>query len=658
MAFRETFQTDTLALDVGLNEEMISVKACWAQRDSVAPSGVSVCGFTRVESTSDPCYFRHFIYRYDGSTGTFIDRTNAFSAVYGGLVRRISWHDGVLVFWRDLSTFTLDPDTFAIVDFQNSLFPATGHWDAQWATQEHFGWDRNSDYWFQNSSGIPSNQLGVYVASTGVDTGVRINVTGAIDPPGFQGAATEVTRPPYGFAVGPGGTYVYFNYVTGQILNVTRMPFWDDAAGELTDERVYGYDSFNDRVLLLDKPDDVAGDFPGFIRGFNPTPQAVRLLQPVAVREPRINNDAVRIFTRAIGSSGEGIGNLSVTFSDQAVGDVAPVEVTTDRFGYAEALYDGLATGGAETITVTTETLPDIFPPAPDQGSGGSISLWTPEVHLDFRDQLAGADVSALITEQVDWDKGTDPYGVDANTSIFRVGRVSGARLRIQSGDDGTPTSPTNGTFGGDLAIAVADQVAETGELWVGAWVQFPAGFDFTATTGLMLFRIGNDVTANHMTVRFKHAAGAHTGYVFEWPDETVTETRHDFNAHTQVLIDDDTWHFFQYYCQANSDGTLTSQRFWFDDLIVWELIDDQAQYREQASSALVSFTANEAIPMLTTTGQLLDELKVFNEWSGNAPGDETCYVGNVVWTRDTDDELPTDENGNQYISPIAAEAL
>ena len=663
MAFRLTYQTPNLALDSSVNEQTEEVKAVWAQRDNVAPSGVSVCGAIRVTSSSDPCYFRYWIYRFDGTSGEYIGRTmpSAWNAVDSILIRRISWHDGVLVYWRDLSTRTLDPDTHEAIMTSGTLFPTSfTYWGGTDAVQEHFGWDRNRDIWFQNSSSLANGEVAVYRASTGADLGIRIFATGNLDPAGYQGADVMVTRPPYGYAISVGGFVAFFNYDTGQIHNVSRMPGWDSTAGESKTERVYGYDSFNDRLLVLDQPTDVGGDFPGVIKGYNPTPQAVRLQQPVAIREPRVNNDATRIFTRAIGSSGEAIGGLPVTFSDQGVGDVAPVTVVTDRYGYAEALYDGLTTGGAETITVTAETPADIFPPSDGQGSGGSISQWSPEVHLDFRAQTQGADVSALLTEQVDWDKGTAGYGVDANTGVKRIYRTSSARLRIQSGTAGTPSTAANGSFGGNLALTGTQQIGQGEQLWVGAWVYMNLSFDYTTTSdGLLLFRIGNDQTANFISIRLKDSATNHVGWALEWPDETVTDTRHNFTADSSVLLVDQTWHFVQYYIQPTNNGGTTIQRLWLDNLLVWELNGTAAQYRDSGGGgSLTSFTANESIAGLTLSSAKLDELRVFNNWEGNAPSDQTCYVGNVVWSRDDLGLLPTDANGYRYISPVTANAL
>ena len=72
MAFRLTYETPNLALDASVNEQTEELKSVWAQRDNVAPSGVSVCGSIRVTSSSDPCYFRYWIYRFDAVSGEFL----------------------------------------------------------------------------------------------------------------------------------------------------------------------------------------------------------------------------------------------------------------------------------------------------------------------------------------------------------------------------------------------------------------------------------------------------------------------------------------------------------------------------------------------------------------------------------------------------------
>lgn len=670
MTFRQTYVTTALPNDTGVDEFIDELGGVWSQPLASAPSGFAVCVYVLTQSATDGCYFRFPIFRYDAETGVFIDRVEAFSdqsVVWGLLADRISEHDAgkgnsLLIVERDLSTFFLDQNDYTRVG-SGSIWPATGYWGGVDATPSNFGWDPKSDIWFANTNSGSATEVKTYIGATGADRGISINTTGNVAPATGKGSNVLDVTPPYGMAMSVGGVITLFNFVTGQILNVMSFDFWSPTDGASAQRRLVGYDRYLKRLLVLDWTDPTGA--PGtaetaVIKGYAVQPIAETLTPPVAIREPRVDGQT-RIFTRVIGNGGEGIGNVPVTFADQAVGDVSPVLVVADQYGYAEAIYDGLATGGAETITVSTETPPDVFPPNPGQGSGASLGEWQAELHLDFRDQAAGADVSALISEQVDWDIGTDPYGVDGHTAIQRIGRVSSARLRIETGQAGTPSTASNGSFGGNLSIATADQVAKAGELWVGVWVQFPTAFDFnTTSTGLQILRIGNDATANAIEIHLKHNAGTtHLGWAIEWPDETVTETRHDFLAHANGLTSADTWHFIQYYVLASDVGSETKQRLWIDERLVWELEGTAAQHMvSTGGGALVGFTALESIPTLTTTVAVLDELLVFNNWEGNAPGDEVCYVGNVVWTRDPDDLLPLDAAGNKYISPAAAEAL
>ena len=143
------------------------------------------------------------------------------------------------------------------------------------------------------------------------------------------------------------------------------------------------------------------------------------------------------------------------------------------------------------------------------------------------------------------------------------------------------------------------------------------------------------------------------------WPDETVTDTRHDFTAHSSGLISDDTWHFFQFYSNNKDVGADAAQRLWIDGILLWELVDDAARHLETAGAGvLVDFTANEAIPTATNTNNKFDEIKVFNNWEGGAPGDEVLYCQTVVWTQDALGLLGVDSEGNTYIDTTQQENL
>jgi len=414
--------------------------------------------------------------------------------------------------------------------------------------------------------------------------------------------------------------------------------------------------------LICDLQAQVGGDEVTFIRGFNPVPIVHHLQQPVAVKEPRVNA-VTRIFTRAIGSSGEGVAGVEVTFSDEGVGDVAPVIVTTDEHGWAEANYDGLATGGAETITVSATVPDDLFTPSGGQGAGFGPPVWTPDIDLDFNAfTLPEQPVNLILAEQVDWERGsTAPRGCRSDITTKKIGKTSSAKIGIEIATTGTPDNPTDGTFGGDIVPTTTNQVAYLGQVWYGGWFYFPTGFDFsTSSDGLLLFRLGNDQTANYVEIRLKHGGGStHTGYELTWPDETVTDTRHDFTAHSSGLISADTWHFFQFYSNNTEVGADAVQRLWIDGILLWELVDDAARHLETAGAgALVDFTANESIPTASNTNNKFDEIKVLNNWEGGAPASQVLYCQTVVWTQDALGLLGVDSEGNTYIDTTQQENL
>lgn len=344
------------------------------------------------------------------------------------------------------------------------------------------------------------------------------------------------------------------------------------------------------------------------------------------------------------------------------VGTIAPLTAITDEAGYAIVDYDGGAVGGPETITVSVEQLEGAFPPSSAQGSGADG--WVPEVHLDFNGQTVNSDVSGIIAEQQDWTKGTGGFGTFGETTIKRPSKSSSAELRIESG--ATTTAGTGGgTFGGSLVmdtLGSSNPIGYTQRGWVGAWVYFPTGFDFTDSTGLRLFRLQDNAigTTSNFVLRLKHTAGAHTGYTLQWPDQTVTDTRHDFLAHSSVLLTPDTWHFIQYSWLMHPTDAVCEQRLWIDDLLIWQLINDQAQYRDSGGGgSLTSFTANEAIGTSNSIWSSMYQLEVLNVWGGaGAPATQSCYLGNVVWSRDPTEALPLDELGARYISSQYAQNL
>jgi hypothetical protein len=358
------------------------------------------------------------------------------------------------------------------------------------------------------------------------------------------------------------------------------------------------------------------------------------------------------------------VAGVEITFSDEGVGDVAPVVIITDEHGWAEANYDGLSTGGAETITVTANIPDDLFDASEGQGSGFGDPQWTPDVDLDFNlpTVFDGIDVDAVLAIQVDWQNGTgDQAGCQSDTTTKKVGKVNSAQIGIQTGQTGTPDTPIHGTFGGDLLFTTTDQVVFDGQVWFGGWFNFDTGFDFsTSTDGLLLFRLGNDQTANYVELRLKHGGGTtHTGYELTWPDEVVTDTRHDFTAHSSGLITLGTWHFFQFYSNNKDVAASAAQRLWIDGILLWELVDDQARHLETAGAGvLVDFTANEAIATATNTNNIFDELKVLNNWEGGAPQAQQLYCQTVVWTQDAQSRLGVDSEGNRFIDTVQQEAL
>jgi hypothetical protein len=267
------------------------------------------------------------------------------------------------------------------------------------------------------------------------------------------------------------------------------------------------------------------------------------------------------------------------------------------------------------------------------------------------------AEISAIIPEQFDWDDGTGGFGCFGDTNVKRVNKTSSAQCIIETGTAGTPTDATNGTWGGGITPAAALQVAEGERLWVGAWVYFANSFDYTTSgAGLLCLRIGNDATANYIEVNLKHAATEMTGWVYENPDQTITDTNHDFTAISDGQINDATWYWVQYSCLAHSDGAIAEQRIWLSDELVWELVGTAG--KKLTSLQLTDFTANESIPTLSNAVDVLDELIVLNNFEGNAPQTQTAQIANVVWTKDPDDNLGVDKYGNKYISPTIASEL
>jgi hypothetical protein len=678
MSFRETLISATLPLDLSNDEIVDHLIGILVHRvpDTVCPSGAAIALMCDVRSSTDACYFRFPLFLFDAQDGNFCARFNHGNSVLFHLLTRQIYElpnttydnasktfGGNLVCMRNLSIYSFetpisdDPDIGFYTATGTTIFPPTGYWDGDPLNQQGFLWDPINDIFAFQSQSASQGAILTYKASTGALLTPRIVTAGYIEH-------IANANPPFGYAFSRNNNVTQFNYMTGQVMAVGKLPDFDTARGAGVGERVWSYDRYNHRILIADQTDpDLDGNPTIVIRGFSPVPTAYAIIDPITDKQVQTNRE-VNIFTRVIGNAGEGIGSTLVNWADEGVGDVAPVEMTTDREGYAIAAYDGLTTGGAETITVTTEQQ-EGFDGSVAQGSG-SGNQWVPTVHLDFNNQTTNADLSAILpNEQVHWDQ-AGGYGAFGDTIIARPAKTSSAELRIESGDDGI-VSPA---FGGDLVMDLStDQtVPEAGHLWVGAWVYFPTGFDFsTSTDGLRLFQIrdsywqftdpDDDIVVE---VRLKHGGGTtHTGYSLAWPNETVTDTRHDFAAHSSVLTSVDTWHFIQYYCNYRTSGPSTSQRLWIDDLIVWELDNDAAQYRDSGGGgSLTSFTANEVIKTCRGWQFRADELRIFRDWEGNAPSDQTCYVGNVIWTRDTTNALPLDENGNRYITKAFAENL
>lgn len=676
MSFRETLQTVTVPVDAGLDEFIFGLTAIWVHRvpDTVCPSGVAIALMVDMRSTTDACYFRWPTFLFDAGDGSYGGRYEHGNGVlFHLLTSQIyelpnSTYDsasntfgGNMVCMRDLTVYAFEPPISA--DPAVGVYAATGtslfnpivtYWDGDPPVLTGFIYDPVNDVYGFQSAAANQGQLVTYRPSDGTPRNVGIAVAGYIEH-------LTTMNPPFGLAYSQNNNVTQFNYLSGQVMSVGKLPDYDSARGAGVGERVWGYDRYNHRHIFADKTDlDTDGNETVVVRGFSPIPTAYAIMPPYTSKQVQTNRK-VKIWSRVIGNAGEPIGATNVIFTDQAVGDVQPQNVITNREGHAIASYDGLTTGGAETITVTTEQN-ETFGGAADQGAGAG-SQWEPDVHLNFNNQAVNGDLSAILpNEQVYWDQ-VSGYGTFGDQIVKRPVKTSSAELRIQSADDGILTP----SFGGDLVmdLTTSQTVPNGGHLWVGAWVHFPTGFDFnTSSVGLRLFQIrdsfplfggaDDDIVVE---VRLKHSAGTtHTGYSLAWPNQTVTDTRHDFAAHSSVLTVADTWHWVQYYTNYRAVGT-TIQRLWIDDLLVWELTNTAAQYRDSGGAgALTAFTANEAIATSRSYWSRADELRVFRDWEGNAPSDQTCYVSNVIWTRDNTNSLPLDENGNRYISKAFAE--
>lgn len=625
-----------------------------------APSGVAYCLWARQLNTGDACDISWHVYRFDGLSGAALGNITSDDTLGGNLplsfmqevrngeiyvfhANTLSWHR-----WDIHLTAKVGPQIWPTTPFTKFDGVDSGNPIA--------AYDPIANLIFQTRSGAGGAQQGkiyTYSTLTPWDSISFVNTAG------FPHSVIAMEHP-YGVAISRTGVQTTFNYVNGQVIHVTKHR--PQLGISVHSSRRYGYDRFFHRFLMMDMLAQVGGAEIVFIRGFNPVPIVDHLQQPVAVREPRVEG-VVRIFTRAIGSTGEGVAGVEVTFSDEGVGDVAPQIIITDQHGWAEANYDGLSTGGAETITVTAEIPADLFSPSEGQGSGFGAPQWAPDIDLDFDGfTLPNLDVDTILDIQVDWQRGTtDPRGCQTDVITRKLGKSSSCKIGINSGATGTPDTPTDGTFGGDLLFTATNQVSFDGQVWFGVWMYFPAGFDFsTSTDGLLLFRLGNDQTANYVEIRLKHGGGSgHTGYELTWPDETVTDARHDFTADSSGLISDDTWHFFQFYSNNKDIGADAAQRLWIDGILLWELVDDAARHLEAAGSgALVDFTADEAIPTATNTSNKFDELKVLNDWEGGAPASQVLYCQSVVWTQDALGLLGEDSEGNKFIDAVQQEAL
>ena len=663
--YRETYQSVVVPNDTAEDEYVADVVAIFTSRtpESVCPSGIAYNIWADIRSTSQPNYFRSPLFRFDGSSGEFCERVESLDGFTWILLadhiqelpnttfdgsRQV--YGGNHVVSRDLRIYNFDAENNDTTGA--SLFPITG-WGGGDGISTRFIYDPVNNIWCQPSLSLAQFTVGVYNASTQALLR-QIQVAG-------EPFVLLAMNPPYGISVSDNtGVVTQFNYLTGQVSSIGKFPDLDSARGATSGERRFGYDRYNHRLLLMDLVDQDANNAEQMvIRGFNPNPVPYSIMPPIVSQEPRVNRK-VKIWTRVISQAGAGLGQQAVTFTDQGVGDVAPQVVTTDEDGWAIAEYDGLTTGGAETITVSVEQDEGKFPPSNAQGSGGDG--FVPEVHLDFNNQTVNGDVSSIITEQQDWTKGTT-YGTFGDVVTTRPSKVSSAELFIESG--ATTTAGTGGgTFGGSIVIDTqesAKTVPYTQRGWVGAWVHFPTGFDFTETSGLRLFRLQDNAisTTSNFILRLKHTAGAHTGYTLEWPDQTVTDARHDFLAHSSVLLQADTWHFIQYSWLMHPTDSVCEQRLWIDDLLIWQLLNDQAQYRDTGGGgSLTSFTANEAIGTSNSIWSAMYQLEVLNNWAGGAPATQRCYISNVVWARDPYEKLPLDELGFRYINTEFAQNL
>lgn len=285
--------------------------------------------------------WRIWVYRIDPYTGAVIERYESSNVGTLQIDRIAQARDGSLwerdiygdLWRRDAATLARSGDTYP-----------SGYWDGATpdAQRSSFTIDRAQNLALLKTNAEANDQVGVYALDTGAVVR-RIGVAGRV-----QDIAPEDER--RAWVISEDGVMTLVDYLTGEVLSVTRQPIQPDAIYSLT-----AWDRHLRRLLTLERtPDAADGAGTTRVRGYWPHPVAVGLTAPLPLTAPRKGRETP-ILTHAYGDAGEPISGVRVAATATAPGRLRLSSAGTDGAGDARFPLAG-DDAGDTTIEVSATT--------------------------------------------------------------------------------------------------------------------------------------------------------------------------------------------------------------------------------------------------------------------------------------------------------------
>lgn len=318
-------------------ESISSVDGVWVKRERTPYSDFTIY----LAAIHDFIYWPSYnftVYRFDGTTGAFLDRTIDQSLPYSLFAYQIFqardgslWQSTVLGYF-----FEVDPLTFAEISGTRELPAKYGA-----ITLDRPLVDRAQNLVVMAVDGEVGT-VSVWNFATGAFVR-RIAISGVHAAQIFAEDATRC------YVLCTNGMLNLIDYSTGECISTLRAPEFEAASVNYA----LAWDRYLRRLLVFTtRADDTDGACLSTLSGYYPVPLGVSMTVPIPLRAPRANR-RTPFLCRVYGDAGEGVPGVKITPAavDASIDGAPPF---TDSDGEALITLTPEA-AGSDTLTITAD---------------------------------------------------------------------------------------------------------------------------------------------------------------------------------------------------------------------------------------------------------------------------------------------------------------